>query len=69
MRQFTPKELKALDLKSSKIIDPETFVSRGQVDPIYLDSPYYLYLDGKMAFEAIRVIRAAMTKTGVLKPK
>ena len=43
---FTPEELKALDVESSKIIDLETFVPRAEVDPIYFSTPYYLYPDG-----------------------
>ena len=35
---FTPDELKALDLESSKVIDLGTFVPRGEVDPVYLNS-------------------------------
>jgi len=57
---FTPDELKALDLESSKVIDLEMFVPRGELDPVY--SPYYLYPDGQMAVGAIRVIGAAMAK-------
>jgi DNA end-binding protein Ku len=63
---FTPDELKALDLESSKVIDLETFVPRGEVDPVYFNSPYYLYPDGQMAAEAIRVIGAAMADVGVV---
>jgi DNA end-binding protein Ku len=63
---FTPNELKALDLESSKVIDLETFVPRGEVDPVYFNSPYYLYPDGQMALEAIRVIGAAMADAGVV---
>jgi DNA end-binding protein Ku len=37
---FTPDELKALDLESSKVIDLETFVRRSEVDPVYFNSPY-----------------------------
>ena len=43
---FTPGELKALDLESSKVIDLEMFVLRNDVDPVYFNSPYYLYPDG-----------------------
>jgi DNA end-binding protein Ku len=57
--------LKALDLESSKVIDLETFVPRSELDPVYFNSPYYLYLDGQMALEAIRVIGAAMADAGV----
>jgi DNA end-binding protein Ku len=63
---FTPDELKALDLESSKVIDLEMFVPRGEVDPVYFNSPYYLYPDGQMAVEAIRVIGAAMSDAGVV---
>jgi DNA end-binding protein Ku len=63
---FTPDELKALDLESSKVIDLETFVPRGEVDPVYFNSPYYLYPDGQMALEAMRVIGAAMADAGVV---
>jgi DNA end-binding protein Ku len=63
---FTPDELKALDLESSKVIDLESFVPRGEVDPVYFNSPYYLYPDGQMAVEAIRVIGAAMADAGVV---
>lgn len=38
---FTPDELKALDLESSKVIDLEMFVPRAELDPVYFNSPYY----------------------------
>jgi DNA end-binding protein Ku len=63
---FTPKELKALDVESSKIIDLEKFVPRGAIDPVYFDTPYYLYPDGPLAIEALRVIDAAMAELGVV---
>jgi DNA end-binding protein Ku len=63
---FTPDELKPLDLESSKVIDLEMFVRRGEVDPIYLNTSYYLYPDGQMAIEVIRVIGAAMADAGVV---
>jgi DNA end-binding protein Ku len=63
---FTPDELKALDLESSKVIDLEMFAPRGEVDPVYFSSPHFLYPDGQMAVEAIRVIGAAMSDAGVV---
>jgi non-homologous end joining protein Ku len=48
---FTAKELKALDVESSKVIDLEKFVPRGDIDPVYFDSRYYLYPDGPVAIE------------------
>ncbi|HEY1980678.1 MAG TPA: Ku protein, partial [Xanthobacteraceae bacterium] len=35
-------------------------------DPIYFDSPYYLYPDGPIAVEALRVIGAAMAQAGLV---
>jgi DNA end-binding protein Ku len=39
-------------------------VPRGDIDAVYFDSPYYLYPDGPVAVEALRVIGAAMTEAG-----
>jgi DNA end-binding protein Ku len=63
---FTPNELKSLDVESSKVIDLERFVPRGDLDPVYLDSSYYLYPDGPVAVETVRVIGAAMVEVGVV---
>jgi DNA end-binding protein Ku len=58
----TDDELKALQIDSSKIIDLDRFVDREEVDPIYLDTPYYVYPDGELAAEAFRVIGEAMAR-------
>jgi DNA end-binding protein Ku len=63
---FTSEELKALDVESSKVIDLEKFVPRGDLDPVYLDTPYYLYPDGPVAEETLGVIGAAMAEAGVV---
>ncbi|MBV8090890.1 MAG: Ku protein [Alphaproteobacteria bacterium] len=63
---LTPEELKSLDLESSKVIDLERFVPRGDLDPVYFNSPYYLYPDGQMAAEAVAVIGAAMAEASVV---
>ena len=62
---FTAEELKALDVESSKIIDLEKFVPGRSIDPVYFDGSYYVYPDGPIAIEALRVIGAAMTETGL----
>src|SRR5260221_14637374 len=62
---FTPAEIKALDVGSSKIIDLPTFVPRAEVDPIYFNAGYYIYPDGPIATEAYRVISAAMAEAGM----
>jgi DNA end-binding protein Ku len=55
-------DLEALKLESTKTIELETFVPQSEVDEIYLDSPYYLAPDDKVAEEAFAVIRDAMMK-------
>src|SRR5882757_6909447 len=55
-------DIEALKIESSKTIEIETFVPQAEVDEIYLDSPYYLAPDDKVAEEAFAVIRDAMTK-------
>ena len=61
---FTPEELKALAVESSKIIDLESFVPRAEVDPVYLSTPYYVYPDGRIADQTFGVIGAAMREAG-----
>jgi len=63
---FTAEELKALDVESSKVIDLEKFVPWSDLDPVYFDSSYYLYPDGPVAVEMLRVIGAAMAEAGVV---
>jgi DNA end-binding protein Ku len=63
---FTAEELKALDVESSKVVDLEKFVVGDDVDPVYFDSPYYVYPDGPIAVDVLRVIGAAMAKVGVV---
>ena len=62
---FAPDELKALNVESSKTIDLTTFVPRADVDPVYFNTPYYVYPDGAVAVESYRVIAAAMAETGM----
>lgn len=35
---FTPEELKALDVESSRTIDLSTFVPRADIDPVYFST-------------------------------
>src|SRR5262245_5887258 len=55
-------DLEALKIESTKTIELETFVPQAEIDEIYLDSPYYLAPDDKVAEEAFAVIRDAMTR-------
>ena len=39
---------------------------RDDLDPVYFDSPYFVYPDGPIAVEVLRVIGAAMAEAGVV---
>jgi DNA end-binding protein Ku len=58
-------DLEALKIESTKLIDIESFVPELEVDEIYLDSPYYLAPDDRVAEEAFAVIRDAMAQKKV----
>jgi DNA end-binding protein Ku len=57
-------ELDAVEIESSKTIDIDGFVDAGDIDPIYLDSTYYLAPDGPIAEETFAVILEAMKRAG-----
>ncbi|MBV8775818.1 MAG: Ku protein [Alphaproteobacteria bacterium] len=57
-------ELQALRIESSQTVDLDRFVKRDEIDPLYLDTPYFVYPDGKIALETFAVIGAAMAETG-----
>ena len=57
-------ELQELRIESSQTIDLDRFVKRDEIDPLYLDAPYFIYPDGKIAIETFAVIGAAMAETG-----
>ena len=40
----------------------EKFVVGDDIDPVYFDSPYFVYPDGPIALEVLRVIGAAMAR-------
>ena len=63
---FTAEEvLKKLDVESTRTIDLTTFVPRAEIDPVYFNTPYFVYPDGAAAAEAFRVIGAAMADAGM----
>jgi DNA end-binding protein Ku len=62
---FTPEELKALDIESSRTVDLSTFVPRADIDPIYFSTPYYVYPDGPVVTEAYSVIGQALADAGM----
>jgi DNA end-binding protein Ku len=59
------EELDALKLESTHTIDIETFVPREEVDERFLDTPYYMAPEDKVAQEAFAVIRDAIRDKGM----
>ena len=60
------EDLDAVEIESSHTIEIERFVPRSEIDPVYLDSAYYLAPNDKVAEEAFAVIREAMEGQGVV---
>src|SRR5262249_19983819 len=58
----TQEEMDEIQVESSKTIDIEGFVDEADIDPIYLDSPYFLAPDGPIAEETYAVILEAMRR-------
>jgi DNA end-binding protein Ku len=58
--QIEDDELKSVQLESNHTIDIEQFVTRSEVDQLYLDTPYYLTPTDRVGEEAFAVIRDAM---------
>ena len=59
---LSEEELDKVQVESNRVIDVGEFVDDQQVDPLYVDSPYWLAPDGKMANETFRVIVEAMRR-------
>jgi len=59
-------DLDAVEIESSHTIEIERFVPRSEIDAVYLDSPYYLAPNDKVAEEAFAVIRDAMAAEHVV---
>ena len=64
--QVEDEELDAIAIESSHTIDIDSFVPKAQVDERYIDSPYYLVPENKVALEAFAVIRDAMLGKGMV---
>jgi DNA end-binding protein Ku len=58
------EELEAIRIESTHTIEIESFVPREQIDPRYLETPYYIAPEDPMAAEAFTVIRDAMREKG-----
>jgi DNA end-binding protein Ku len=58
--QVEDEELDAIAIESSHTIDIDSFVPKAEIDERYVESPYYLIPENKVALEAFAVIRDAM---------
>jgi DNA end-binding protein Ku len=54
------EELDAIKIESTRTIDIDSFVPRKEIDPAYIDAPYYIAPEDKVSQEAFAVIRDAM---------
>ncbi|MEM8948845.1 MAG: Ku protein [Pseudomonadota bacterium] len=57
-------DLKEITDPPDKTLAIESFVEAGDVDPIYLDQPYFLAPDGDVAVEMLDVLKGAMETRG-----
>lgn len=53
-------DLQNIRLESTKSIEMVEFIDADQIDPLYVDAPYFIGPDGPVAEEPFRVIREAM---------
>ncbi|HEV8015676.1 MAG TPA: Ku protein [Stellaceae bacterium] len=61
--EITKDELSTLKIESSRVLELSRFVARDDINPLYLDTPYYVYPENAQAEEAYQVITAAMAET------
>ncbi|MFN7917771.1 MAG: Ku protein [Vicinamibacterales bacterium] len=60
------EDIEKVRVESTRVINLEKFTDDVEIDPIYLDKPYYLAPDGPVAKEAFAVIREGMKgKAGI----
>ena len=60
------EDMDKVRVESTRVINLEKFTDAAEIDPIYLERPYYLAPDGPVAKEAFAVIREGMKgKAGI----
>lgn len=60
------EDVEKVRVESTRVINLEKFTDDSEIDPIYLERPYYLAPDGPVAREAFAVIREGMKgKAGI----
>lgn len=61
---LTETDLEAVSLETTGTIELVQFVRPQELDPMYLDAPYYLGPDGPVAAEGFAVLREALRRSG-----
>lgn len=61
---LTDEDFEQVKIESSDTLVIDSFADESDVDELYLDRPYYLAPDGKVAQETFRVIHQAMQDKG-----
>ncbi len=56
------EDLEGIQIESAKSISIESFVDIDDIEPIYLDAPYYIVPDGPIAEETFQVIQHSMER-------
>ena len=63
---MTEEDISKVRPESTRVIDLVQFTEASAIDPIYIERPYYLAPDGKMALDAFAVMREGMKgKAGI----
>jgi len=60
------KELEAIEIESTHVIEIDSFVPRQQMDQRFFDTPYYVVPNELVAQEAFAVIREVMRHTAMV---
>jgi DNA end-binding protein Ku len=58
------EEIEKVRIASTKVIELERFIDPGEMNPAFLNAPYFVAPDGAVAEETYRVIREAMVRKG-----
>jgi DNA end-binding protein Ku len=64
--ELDPEELEAVAIESKRVIEIDEFVSKKEIDELYLNNPYYIVPDGEVGQQAFAVIREAIRKEGMV---
>jgi DNA end-binding protein Ku len=64
--EITDGDLEAIEVESTRTIDIDRFVPRGEIDDLYINRPCYVVPDGKVGEQAFAVIREAIKKKGMV---